>query len=300
MTQRRSPFNICQISLNLHRHIFDDLIGSLQGALQDLGHDCTRSQNMMKVGRVNILIGNLVGLRDRPNAVNDLRRYPYTAYQLGQMDARIGLAAYNGPYYRILEGAVRIWDYSPANLDFPARTDLRDKVSFLPPAYHRSLEHFIPAENQDIDVLFYGARSERRTRIIEQLRAAGVNAVSLFGVYGEALHDQLRRAKIVLNVHGTADLVVLETVRLSFLLANRCFVVSQAAEYDPYGDGLVFAEYGQLTQACLHWLEQGREPRRAVAERGYAAMRQDDMAARLSREIASLPIEQLSPAAVPR
>lgn len=286
--------------MNQHAHIFDDLIGSLQGALQDLGCDCSLGQNMMRVGRINILLGDLVGLWNKPNAINGLRTHPYIVYQLEQMDSQVGLAAYNPHYHQILAGAALIWDYSPANLAFLERSNLKGRARFLPPAHHRSLEQFSLAETQDIDVLFYGSPSDRRSRVIEQLRAAGVNVVALFGVYGERLNDHLRRAKIVLNVHGTENLSVLETVRLSLLLANRCFVVSEVGDYNPYGDGLVFAAYDQLAETCLGWLQRGAEARRAVAERGYAAIRRIDMAANLAREIEALPIDALSPAPIPR
>jgi hypothetical protein len=286
--------------MNPHAHIFDDLIGTLQGALQDMGCDCTRAHNMMKAGRINILIGDLLGLWNKADALNDLSRHPYIVYQLEQMDSKIGLAAYNPHYHQILKQAALIWDYSPANLAFLERSNLKGRARFLPPGYHRSLEQFTLAEPLDIDVLFYGSPSERRARVIEQLRAAGVNVVTLFGVYGERLHDHLRRAKIVLNVHGMDNLSVLETVRLSLLLANRCFVVSEVGDYNPYGDGLVFAEYDQLAQTCLRWLRQTPDARRAVTERGHAAIRRIDMGAHLAREIEALPIDALSPAPIPR
>lgn len=59
-------------------------------------------------------------------------------------------------------------------------------------------------------MLFYGALAEWRLKLIGQLRAARVNAVALFGVYGEALHAHLRRAKIILNVHVMPGFRMLE------------------------------------------------------------------------------------------
>lgn len=301
MTPRRPPFNICHICVNEHRHIFDDIIQTIQGALVDLGHDCTVMQNTMKIGRINIVIGSTIFLQDRRNAIDDLKKRPYIAYQLEQMSAQAGLVAYNQPYYDVLEAAERIWEYSPAGMAFLGRTRLRDKTVFLPPAYHRSLEKFTPAPagEQDIDVLFYGTVTDRRMRIVQQLRAAGVNAFALFGAYGEVLHDYLRRSKIVLNLHGSSDLVVLETVRLSFLLANQCFVVSETGEYNPYGDGVVFADYDELVETCRRWLSHGPERRREVAMRGYMNGRRIEMAAQLAREIEQLPIDRLLPEANP-
>jgi hypothetical protein len=256
-------------------------------------------RNTIKPGRINIVMGSMIFLPDDGKAINDLRKYPYIGYQLEQLDADHGLAARNLTYYRFLEAAAHIWDYSPVGMRFLSRTRLRDKISFLPPAYHPSLEKVRPAEERDIDVLFYGSLSERRMRVVRQLKAAGVNVIALFGVYGEALHGYIRRSKIVLNMHGTSEMAILETVRLSFLLANRCFVISEVAEYNPYGDGVVFAPYDDLVAACLRWLAEGPERRRQVAERGYVNGRRIDMASNLAREIDRLPLAKLLPRVQP-
>jgi hypothetical protein len=299
VTPSRLPFNICHICLNDHHHIFDDVIGALRGSLVDLGHDCSLMRNTMKRGRINIVVGSTIFIYNRGTAVEDLKKRPYILYQLEQMSAQAAHVANNPWYFEMLEAAARVWEYSPNGMAFLGRTQLKDKLSFFPPAHHRSLEHFAPAAaaEQDIDVLFYGTPSERRTAVVEQLRAAGVNAVALFGVYGEALYAQLRRAKIVLNLHAATELPVLETVRLSFLLANRCFVVSEPGEYNPYGDGVVFAPYDQIVACCLHCLSAGDEARRRVADAGYAAVRRSDLTAQLRREIETLPIARLLPEA---
>jgi hypothetical protein len=249
-------------------------------------------RNGMKRSRINIVIGSTIFLRDRPRALEGFRQAPYVAYQLEQLSDRHGLTVGNAAYHAFLAGAAAIWEYAPANLAYLRGTPLWEKTAFLPPGWAPSLEKFAPSPEPDIDVLFYGSTSPRRYRMIQRLREAGVNAHSLFGAYGPPLHDQLRRARIILNLHGAEGLAVLETVRLSFLLANRCFVVSEPAEYNPYGDGLVFAPYEEIIETCRHWLAEGPARRRAVAERGYAAGRAVDMAAGLAEALSRLPYDR--------
>ena len=71
----------------------------------------------------------------------------------------------------------------------------------------------------DLDVLFFGSLNPRRIAVIESLRAAGLRAEAVFGVYGEPRDDLIARAEAILNVHYY-EAKVLEMVRLSYLLAN--------------------------------------------------------------------------------
>ena len=64
-------------------------------------------------------------------------------------------------------------------------------------------------------------------------------------------------------------------MRVSYLLANRCFVVSETGS-DPeverlFSGGLVFAAYDRLVDTCLGYLGLA-QARAAVAARGFALM----------------------------
>jgi hypothetical protein len=279
--------------MNEHLHIFDDVIRSIAGGLGDLGYDCSINQNEMELGKINIVLGSVIFLPAFGDAANRLTARPYVLYQLEQLSDDVGHARDFPGYWRILQRANHILEYAPYGMGVLDRLGLSDRTSFFPPAHHRSLERFSPAPEQDIDVLFYGSYSDRRNAVLDQLRAAGVKVVGLFGVYGDALDAYLRRAKIVLNVHMWPGLSVLETVRLSYLLANRCFVVSEFGDYNPYADGLAFAKYDDLAPLCLRWLDKGAPARQAVAEAGYRAIRRTDMTSQLKTLIERLSLDEL-------
>jgi len=120
-----------------------------------------------------------------------------------------------------------------------------------------------PAPYRDIDVLFVGSIVERRLAVLQALHERGANVIPAFGVYGAERDELIARAKIVLNVH-MYEAKVFEVVRVSYLLANRCFVVSErgldVTGERPFEEGIAFVEYHELVNACLQYLadERGR------------------------------------------
>jgi hypothetical protein len=65
---------------------------------------------------------------------------------------------------------------------------------------------------------------------------------------------------------------VFEVVRVSYLLANRCFVVSERgldlAGERPFEDGIAFVEYHELINTCLRYLAD-EQARKRTAHRGF-------------------------------
>jgi hypothetical protein len=146
-----------------------------------------------------------------------------------------------------------VLDYSRRNVEY-----LKDhgiEAFHMPYGYHASLERAKPAE-QDIDVLFVGSVNPRRTALFVNL-ARDLNFVWAGGVYGVDLDRLIARAKVHLNVHF-CDPHPLEVVRLNYLMANHCTIVSERGEDDQvnrdYQDGLIFARADELSDACRHAL----------------------------------------------
>ncbi len=280
-------FHIARIAINKHHRMYDELIDALLGGLGDLGHVCTTARNEVVPGAVNILVGSTIFATGLFRLADRLRGAPYLIYQLEPLHDTIGLFPERPDYADLLKGAARIWDYAPSSAAY-LRARGFTGVSELPPAHHPCLERFEPASLQDIDVLFVGSIHPRRAKIIEQLRAAGAKVVHLDEFYGRSRDEAFARAKIVLNMHAWEGVTALETVRLSYLLANKCFVVSEVADHDPYGGGLVYAEYGHLASTCLDWLGNPAAERRAIAEQGGDALRKIRIAEGLDRVLADL------------
>ncbi|HEY2786789.1 MAG TPA: hypothetical protein VGJ05_17645, partial [Fimbriiglobus sp.] len=113
----------------------------------------------------------------------------------------------------------------------------------------------------------------RRVRVLNELSRRGHAVRTLFGSYGPSRDRFIARAKIVLNVHQFAT-APLEQVRISYLLNNRGFVISERSDDTPYADGVAFCDYAELVDCCESYLRPGMTAERErVASAGFATLR---------------------------
>jgi acetyltransferase-like isoleucine patch superfamily enzyme len=181
-----------------------------------------------------------------------------------------------------------IWDYSPTNIQHLQRLGV-SRLQHVPIGYAPILTRIpqYPTLNQDIDVLFYGSTNQRRNRILQDLEDQGVNITALFGVYGAERDEMIARAKIILNIHFY-EAKIFEIVRISYLLANQKFIISEQSPHDSdtnfFAEGLVFTPYENLVETCIKWLkdDQGRD---AIAQQGFQLMTQRDIAPYLDKAL---------------
>ena len=269
-------FHIYQVKINEFHRIYDDLVNAISQSLIDLGHICTVRHNVFLPDAINILVGSTIFASRYHGLPATLKGQPYVVYQLECLDERRGLLSEWPEYWELLQNARAIWDYSPAGTAFLKQKGLAN-VHYVPPAFHRSLEAFRPRQNPEIDVLFVGSPHPRRHRIIAALQERGLAVVNLEASFGEARNRHIARAKVVLNVHAWDDLPALETVRLSYLLANRVFVISEEGDHNPYENGVVYAPYDRLAETCAEYVRAPAEQRERVAEAGYLAVRKLDL-----------------------
>ncbi len=253
-----------------HAAVFDDITASLCGALVDLGHAAQIVRDPSAIAGQAIVLGaNLLAMR--PDVLASL---PSDAiiYNLEQIDPG---SPWCGRELIDLLSRSRVADYSPLNIDRLEELGVHG-AALLEVGHHPSLERIDPLRgNEDIDVLFYGSLNDRRSRVLEQLQHAGAAVHHAFGVYGAERDALIARSRIVLNVHHF-NARVFEIVRVSYLLANGCFVVSETGDdqhlESPFADGVAFAPYEDLAETCLAFLANP-SARTSVAERGRAAFR---------------------------
>ena len=146
-------------------------------------------------------------------------------------------------------------DYSVENVKYLAKHGV--EAFYMPYGYAKCLERR-KEEKQDIDILFVGSTHHpRRLEVLDKLKRY-FNVVVADGVYGDDLDHLIARAKVHLNMHH-AENQPLEVVRINYLMANGCNIVSEKgsdANLDSkYKDGLLFAEYAELIDACVYALK---------------------------------------------
>lgn len=268
-----------------HGAVFHDVADALVHALQDLGSPARLVRGLPDEsdGETLVLGTNLLAadprLADRlhPDAI---------LYNLEQIEPG---SPWCGPSLVGLLARHRVVDYSRQNIGRLGELGLHD-VGLLEIGHHPVLERIDAEAEEPIDVLFYGSLNERRAEVLHELDRRGVRVHHAFGLYGAARDALIAQSKVVLNLHHF-DAKVFEVVRVSYLLANGRFVVSETggdAEIEaPYRDALAFADYDELADVCEQFVANPAA-RSTVAARGQATMRDRPQSELLQRAFADL------------
>lgn len=250
----------------IHSAAFQEVAESIHHGLLSLGHDSILTTDVRLPGRQHIVLGsNLIPAYPLPLQKDAI------LYNLEQVAP--GSTWLRGSGLVELFRRHRIWDYSQVNA--VALDALGVKVDrIVPIGYVPELTRIRFTEPRDIDVLFFGSMNERRRVIIKRLRAAGLNVSALFGVYGQERDASIGRSKLVINLHFY-EAKVFEIVRVSYLLANRCAVLSETGA-DPVEEatlagGVAFAPYEELVEKARELIDDPAQ-RAALSLRGFELM----------------------------
>lgn len=257
-----------------HSQAFREVALSVHHGLLELGHDSVLSTRLDNRRRRHIVLG-ANKLADHPQATSA----DTIIYNLEQVTP--GSKWFSDEYLDLLRSRP-VWDYSTRNIAALRKLGV-DDVTEVPIGYVPQLSRIEPTE-KDIDVLFYGSINPRRREVLDALDQAGPIVYSAFGVYGDQRDAMIARARIVLNMHYY-EAKVLEIVRVSWLLANRCFVVCERgadAEMEhPFESGIAYCDYDALVDTCRHYLAHP-EQAAAIADAGLALMQQRPTSAYLA------------------
>jgi hypothetical protein len=265
--------------------IFQEVAETVLYGLKNIGHDVLLTHHLHTEGRQTILFNSnsfasfyaqkvfpaplpySIGSKVRPSLSKDTILYNLEPCESFWLDTLLPLAK---------EGKHEIWDYSKSNVTWWKQQSINAK--YVPIGYVPELTRIKHAP-KDIDVLFYGGagqpgvkkynplKPERRMHVLWECEKAGLSIKHLNGAFGEERDANIARSKIVLNVHRSLHhgFTKLETVRVSYLLANgACVVSEESTGVDGLGDAVVFAAYEKLADTCVRickdesWEERGR------------------------------------------
>ena len=257
-------YSVTIVNVGIHHQCFQEVAETIAKGLYELG----AGDGEVRLGRyhgsaTNIVLGwNLLPWTPEKPPLGSI------LYNLEQVSPESQWFQFSN---LALLRAFSVLDYSPRNILALAEMGIVAKL--LPVGYHPVLTRGWPEVEKDVDVLFVGSENERRTRVLNGLSEKGLRVESLFGVYGRERDQWFNRAKIVLNMHYY-DAKVFEVVRCSYLLANKCFVVSETGDPEgeaPFADSILLCPYEELVDACVRALAEP-EICRERAERGLRIM----------------------------
>lgn len=249
----------------IHSAAFAEVAQTITYGLRRLGHDVVLTTDGSIPGRKLIVLGsNLLSAYPQPLADDAI------LYNLEQVEAG---SSWFKPELLELFRRYTVWDYSQRNVE--ALRGMGVSVAHvLPIGYTPELTRIVRAEYPDIDVLFFGSPNPRREQVLRGLMSAGLMVQAPIGVYGRTRDALIARARVVLNVHYY-EAGILELVRISYLLANRCTVLSEhgadALEDAALEGGVAFADYGDLVDRARELIRSSEECEQ-IAERGHALM----------------------------
>jgi hypothetical protein len=220
-----------------HRRLpfYLDMMETIGHGLRDLGHT-TVDAGGFAADRINMVFAYYTG----PQAFPERSIF----YQLEPVcDWRMQMG--HIPIPRLCSNVV--WDYSRLNIERLRHHGVA--AHYVPVGHHPAMQYVPVADEEDIDVLFYGVGTPRRMEILSALRYAGLRVSHLDDVFCRDLDPAIARAKIVLNMHARDDYHALESVRVGYLLSNRKAVVAEINhddDDDELGDGIAAVPLSQL------------------------------------------------------
>ncbi len=284
MAAQRFNVTIMRPDGYVEANAFQEIAEAYRCGFEALGHRAILTENTLTPDGVNIVFG-----------VNAFREFPALHFPpnvvLVNLEQFVAGSPWFTPSLLAAYGAHVLWDYSAANIAAFRAAGLQGPMSRVPVGTMPQLSR-IPQAAQDIDVLFYGALSERRLRIAQELKASGVAVQCIAGVYGAERDRWIARAKVVLMLRNAETYRIFEIVRGAYLMSNGKAIVSEWDDETEIEDdlrhGIVLARRAQLAAACAQLL---RDPQRRqeLGERARQVMltrRQDDL---LRPALAALP-----------
>jgi len=262
----------------LHSRAFDEIAIGLNSGIFKLGFEAPIVRDVKDILGKSIVLGcNLIpqlGLSDIPK---DLILFNLEQIQLGS-------PWMSQSYLNILK-SYPVWDYSYRNIQELKKLGINN-VAYCGIGYEPELTK-IPQSEEDIDVLLYGSLNDRRINILKELKNNGLNVAGLFGAYGEKRDKYIARSKVILNIHYY-EARVFEIVRVSYLLANKKFVISEVGQDDdlekPFARGMVFSTYQELVEKCIEYLRK-EHLRKEIAGKGFNLMRERPQSTFLKRAL---------------
>lgn len=150
-------------------------------------------------------------------------------YMAFQMEQTVNSRWLTREYIDILHNAYAVFDYSMVNIEyFSSDTRLKNKLYYLPIDLSREyLSQNTVSENKEYDVVFYGDPNIKRRQEFLYKIGERFNLKVISNSFGEALYEELSKAKIVVNVHYYEN-ALLETTRLYEALSRSdCLIVSE-------------------------------------------------------------------------
>jgi hypothetical protein len=136
------------------------------------------------------------------------------------------------PCYEWLRLADEVWDYDENNIKVLKSIGIQASLHTLKP--WKDWSQYAPV-TKDIDILYIGGVYGRRKVLLNHLgQKYNIKIISMDNpIYGDALDDYILRSKLLLNVHGVANLQ--EQARMIRWIGAPCQIISEKSAHNYLG-----------------------------------------------------------------
>ena len=131
-------------------------------------------------------------------------------------------------YNNMITKAKMIWEYSMCNVEKYEKYTDNTKICYAPLPFMRTLTDI--QNNFEYDILFYGAKNERRNNILELLKDK-YNICIAYDVFNDDRDLLIQKSKIIINLHFYNE-SPLETARINEVLKYNRIVLSEYPSND--------------------------------------------------------------------
>jgi hypothetical protein len=160
-----------------------------------------------------------------------------------------------------MNSGIAVFDYSEYNKKYLEKV-INKRVIVIPYCYHPSLTllEFNDANDEEYDIVFYGAMNENRKQYLELFSKTNykVKFDFAYGSFGDTLMNELKKTKIVLNLHYFQNPSILELSRIIPLVSNYKLVLSErSSDIDAderFKDIVEFVDKSNILEVCEKYL----------------------------------------------
>ena len=268
-------FNIAYMGPEWLFHLRRDFILLLKYSLEDLGHDVVLSGVSIDGSRFNLLIGAYALKAD---AIAQIAKSGVAYSHVNTEIIANDLLNHNpdktdflGAYLPSMEQGRFVWDVVPDNM--PEHESYGTNAHFIRWGAHPRLADIEHRRDKDLDYYFFGMLSQRRKRLLQTLKAAGLNGAADHSCPYFLRNDRIARARTQLNLIQDDKYTHVNAFRICYLADNACCVLTEK-EHDPanYLEYAEVVEPSELAAAVrgyaegVRWKERGEQAREAIAK----------------------------------
>ena len=156
------------------------------------------------------------------------------------------------------ENVLEIWDYSLANIEILKSNNIEKvkNIKHVPlesPEWYIEKLHSFQQIEFEYDVGFCGSLSERRNKILTELKDSG-KKVNIVTMWGDDRDKELAKCRLILNIHFADDYKIFESARCEPWLKLGVTVISEKSLDDDIR--CIVSDYDSLVKTVIDYLDK--------------------------------------------